>query len=531
MNKGNWLSDPAAPLRTLSAGLGDQAPDWAAREELNQLRFRNDNFSRDAAAALTLEHLVPLAEAYGDALRCRFLLGDLPALEVTPDLNEAALAAFRETTEDSPTVTFDFVLNKQALLNSWLGPAAGPCRTFLYLFPRALERLLRIPPDKLRDLEKLLWDEKPARKALILVPDHDIRLDGPYLAVIGGDRVSQWRRFARGEGGEEHEDETDEKRLAFITQTRSNVLKWDEVWADGLTPLHLKLEGDRGPDDVPIGALLEGHLLNLVILYTGDRTRRRDGRLVTNYAGAQRSVNISLLATEDLDDTPPSAGLDALLEIFEWAYDRDFYGDKLPLVQVAMTQALHAAEPEARTHLLLQNGPSIYEGLQYHWKALIEKKVDIYVSQVRALEDYVGETVQAFADQVSEMIDDLTKNMLAAVGVIVGSLVGSLFKDTFDPTVLSVGMALYGFYLVAFPLGYGLSHRWEAYEALKDAFGARRERFEALLYDERVTEIVGDRIRDSQRRFERWYARVRWAYLTLAALVALAAILTTIVWW
>ena len=529
MNKANWLNDPAAPLRTFSAGLGDLAPDWAAREELNQLRYRDDAFSRDAAAALTLEHLAPMAEAYGGALRCRFLLGNLPALDIGADLGEAALAAFRNITEDSPTVVFDFVLNKQELLESWLGPVPSACRPFLYLFPRALERLFQISPERLRDLEKLLWDEEPAQKALILAPAHEIGLDGPYLAVIGGDRVGRWRSFARGEGDEEDEGKVGEKRLAFINETRSNLLKWDEVWVDSLTPLHLKLEGERGPDDVPIGALLRGHLLNLVILYTGDRTRRRDRRLVTTYAGAQRSVSVPLLAPQELE-VPYDQGLDALVEVFEWSYDRNFYGDKLPLVQVAVTQALHAAQAEVRSQLLLENGSSIHEGLQYHWKALIERKVDAYVSQVRALEDYVGETVQAFVDQASEMIDDLTKNMLAAVGVIVGSLVGSLFKGTFDPVVLSVGMALYALYVLAFPLGYGLAHRREAYKALKDAFEARRQRFEALLYRERVGEIVGDRIRQSQERFERWHARVRWAYLTLVALAALAAILTSIIW-
>ena len=64
MSQENWLNDPAAPLRTFSEGLGDMVPEWSDREELDKLRYRRDDFSRDVAAALTLEHLVRLAKAH-----------------------------------------------------------------------------------------------------------------------------------------------------------------------------------------------------------------------------------------------------------------------------------------------------------------------------------------------------------------------------------------------------------------------------------------------------------------------------------
>jgi hypothetical protein len=533
MTKENHLKDPAAALRAFSAGLGDAAPDWAAREGLGELRYRREDLSRDVATALTLDQLCPLAEAYRDALRCRFLLGGMVVLDVGPGLGEGDLVSFREDTADSPTVVLDVVLDKDALLQSWLEDIPDRCHPFLYLFPAALERLFRVPPDKLSDLEHLLWGEDAASKAVILVPDRDVWLNGPYLAVIGGDGVSQWRQALPAgratDGPERYKngcDKVQDEGLSFIVETRANLLKWDEPWVNELTPRHLKLAGDGEPGDGPIAALLERHLVNLVLLYTADRSRRRDGAIWATYAGDQYRAELALLPTT-CPDPVPSGGARDLLEIFEWAYDPNFYGDKLPLVQVGIAQALQAAHAEVRPRLLLQNSPAIYEGLQYHWKAFVERKVDAYVTQVRALEDYVDETIQIFADQISDMIADLTKNMLAAVGVVVGSVIGSLFKESFSPLILSIGLFIYTLYIFLLPLRFGMPHRWEAYQALRDDFVDRRRRFEALLFEDRVKKIVGDRIDDSQERFERWFTKAKRAYVDLivAALVAAAVAL------
>jgi hypothetical protein len=288
MNDESWLTDPAAPLRAFSQALGDWTPDWAAREELEQLRYRREDFSRDVAAGLTLEQLRPLAEAYGDALRCRFLLGAMPALEVGPDLDVTDLDEFRAITEDSPTVVFDFALDKRRLLQNWLDDLPDRCRPFLYLFPGALERLLKIPLGRLRDLEKLLWAADPAQKVLILVPGHDIWLDGPYLALVGGERVAQWRQVLSQEDQgltDDANEDDDGDPLRFIVKARASMLKWDQPWVDNLTPLHLKLEGEGGPDGVPIATLLKQHLVNLVMLYTADRSLEREGELLATYVG------------------------------------------------------------------------------------------------------------------------------------------------------------------------------------------------------------------------------------------------------
>src|SRR5215211_5843622 len=95
------------PLLTFGDALGEAQPDWTQKEQLNQLTHYDTNFSRGVAATLTLAQLKPLAEAYGDALVCRFSLGDLVALDVTPSLDQEALDAFHEETKLTPTLKFE----------------------------------------------------------------------------------------------------------------------------------------------------------------------------------------------------------------------------------------------------------------------------------------------------------------------------------------------------------------------------------------------------------------------------------------
>jgi hypothetical protein len=128
--------------------------------------------------------------------------------------------------------------------------------------------------------------------------------------------------------------------------------------------------------------------------------------------------------------------------------------------------------------------------LHWHWKAFIENKVDAYMSQVQALEDYVASTVQAFTGQVSALIKSLSDTMLAAVGALLGSFIAALFKDKFDPTIFVIGMLIY----------------------------AQR------LYPENVDEIVGGQVAKSRRHFRRWF----WATILAYAVVVFAAVMTAV---
>ena len=516
MMNAHGLSNPAGPLLAFGEALDIASDVWVEREELEQITYTDSEFSREKATSLTLEQITLLLDAYGDALTCHFRLGDLVVLDIVSDLKEASLKTFRDMTQDSPTVAFEFRLDKKRLVESWLGSMPG-YRLFLYLFPKALESLLTID---LGRLESLLWGSKSetAHKVILLVPDHEIWLDGTYLAVLGGERIGHWREVIS-------QPQRESDALRNMYETCQKNLNWQMPWLKHLTPLHLKVDGQI-PRNYSITKALLIHQVNSIILYTADRTvgDKHKPRLAT-YAGASQSVEMALGNPTDPIGEKALAGVSNLMEMLEWTYDPKWSADRLPLVQIGVAQALHAASPADRYQLLMHNAANIFEGLQWHWKAFIDRKMDAYMSQVQALEDYVADTVKAFADEISSMIKSLSDTMLVAVGVLLGSFIAALFKDEFNPTIFIIGMLVYAVYVLMFPLAYNMLHQWQRYKALRDNFNVRKGRFVERLYTDKVDEMVGAQVTDSQCSFKWWF------YVTLATYILVTIFAIGAAWW
>jgi len=509
------FTNPAKPLLAFGKAL-DIAPDvWVKNESLDQIEYTDYNFRQVMAKKLTIDLITSLRDAYGDALICRFRLGDLPVLDINLNTDAKSLEEFRDAIRDSPTIVFKFTLNKTRLVENWLGNEPD-YRVFLYLFPNALENFLN---SNLSQLESLLWglELETAHKVVLLVPDREIWLDGLYLAVLGGEQIEHWREAVSKppHNGDEL------KNMYKICQKN---LKWQVPWLKHLTPLHLRVDGKISGDDSIFKKILV-HQVNSIILYTADRTVGDNNKpILSTYAGANHSVELTLKNPADPIEEKVLAGVSNLMEMLEWAYNSTWSADRLPIVQIGVAQALHAASPLDRYHLLLHNAPNIFDGLKWHWKAFIEGKVDSYMSQIHALEDYVADTVQTFADQITDMIKNLSNTMLAAVGVLIGTFIAALFRDKFDPNIFTIGMVVYALYVLIFPLCYNMKHQCEQYQALRDNFKMRQIRFEERLYPEKVNIIVGTQITDSQHRFKRWFYATLVAYIMVIVL-AIAAVL------
>jgi hypothetical protein len=106
---------------------------------------------------------------------------------------------------------------------------------------------------------------------------------------------------------------------------------------------------------------------------------------------------------------------------------------------------------------------------------------------------------------------------------VIGSFVAAIFKDPFKPMVFRIGMIGYAGYVLFFPLIYNMLNQWAAYRALSNGFKLRRERFEVVLFPDRVNKIVGDQIKGAERRFQRWFWAAVIAYVALIVLAVVAA--------
>ena len=513
-----WPEHPVAPLLTFAAQIGIPKEELRQGEGPAALTFNDEQLPVTPLKSLSLEQIRSLADAYGPALDCKVFLGGMPVLVFKPDLTEEEVQAFRKEVGLSPTVELNLKIDKYRLVEDWLGDVAT-CRPFLFLFPEKVVSLLQREPESLR---AELWEESPGDKVLLLVPDRPVHLDGPYLAILGGDAIGNWQEVVANVAP----DATTVKRMHDSCR---DLVRWRDLSLGCLTPLHLDMEGEL-PPDADIAEALLVHRANLFMLYTADQVvLRDDGSLEATYAEANQKATVPFcnLGSSWGDDAWAAGG--SLTELVRWTYDRsenrNWAEDRLPLVQVAVCQALRATRPQDRCSLLVRIAPDLLDELQWLWKDFVGQELEKYTTKVKDLEDHVEKAVTAYADEVSGMIDSLSKTMLAAVAAVLGSFIGAVLSDDFDAGIFAIGMLTYAAYVFLFPLLYNMIHVWGRYRFMKEGFAERRQRFEKRLYRDNVQAIVGKRVDQSEKRFVDWF----WLTVLSYLLLVVAAVAATIV--
>lgn len=515
----NASDNPAQSLLQLSVALGDHSPDFSAHERLTEIRFYNEEFPVSPLANLEFETLAAMRETYGDCLQLRVSLGDLPLLDVQDNFSRSAFDQFQNELDNTSTVVLDLVLDKTCYARRLLGKVPDSCRPILYFYPGRLNHYLTAAD--LTDLESDLWPDGTV-KALLLVPEYDIWMNGPYLAVMGSRYRERWAEALS------EPTEADANRLENIYTEARGLLRWEERWLTHLTPAHLQIpsntESDRRAHDLFLRPL-QIHLANAILLYTAERTVKKDGRFVSTYATTRATVKLPHLHPDaEHENDILSSGVGGLWKIFEWAYDATWsLSERQPVVQIGIVNTLQAVHPDRQDDLLLENAPRIRDDLKWHWRELLEDKVDTYLGQVQEVENYVSEAVTSHNEQVTQLVKGVSETMLAAVGVTLASFVAALFKDNFDVTVFRIGVWAYVLYVFFFPLLYSLSNQVGRYRALERQLQYRRRGFDQRLHPDRVAEIVGDEVKVSRRRFWFWFRVTVTVYFVVIAVAIIAA--------
>jgi hypothetical protein len=519
------IFNPNGPLLTLSAALGEAAPNWADGEELNQLR-RLISIDREIAINLQLEHLLPLVQLYGEALFCRFLVGERIVLDVNQNINQEALTAFHDAIGDAQQIDLDIRIEKSRLAADWFNNLFSACqfsnRLFLYMFPERLGSF--IGNCNLTQLEERLWNGHLSERIVLFIPNQEICILGPYILVIGGEFLkhppaSILNNQMKGE-----------EELARVYGECQETLKWQKPWIGNLTPWHLYTES-LNSEITAIGNSLRVHFCNLFLLYTADRTTEKNNQsgektLFSSYTTSQQTVDVGYDKASPWDiGSIPNDNFNALLHIFEWSYHAQWKAnDRLPLVQIGIVEALKGTANPSRFKLLLENSPTIFENITWHWKAFIEGKIDAYADQIQNLEEQVGKTVTAYSEQISAIIASLTETLLAAIAVVLGSFIASLFQDKFNPTVFKIGVIIYAIYVFFFPLLYNMIHRYGTIKTIEMEFETQKGWIKKRLPPDRVQTIVDEsQIKHNKKRFCRWFWPTVIIYLLICGLLILAA--------
>jgi hypothetical protein len=486
-----------------------------SQEEPEKISLYVQSFSKDTFYNVSMPVLQSLTENYSDAFTAKFsFAGDF--LEVNSELNETKFDGFRELVKDTSELEFEFKLDKKKLAENINGQLSSlnttvdfVYKTFIYLFPESLIRFLSSPIEK---IESILWNLGQFSKAIILIPGYEIFLNGSHLSVIGGNLLKDFNKVLISN--------TPSPNIALMYDQCQELLRWKGFDLKYLTPLHFKIEEDSSSEDI-ISKLIYFHQSRMIIFYSAEQVIfRNSSQYLATYSGEKqrKEILVDYSLIQDLSCQEIRIHTNKLLERIEWIYFSSYREDALHFLQLVIVRTLQISESDECFELILKKSSYINDELKWLWKAFIEKKIDSYMEQVKSLEDYVSITTQSFSDQVSSMVKSVSETMLAAVGIALASFIAALFKDGFNPTVFRIGIIAYGIYVLIFPLIYNMCYQQQYFRTLSTNFSRRRKRFELLLDEIKVSEIIDIQVKESEKRFKDWTRIICSTYIIVAIL-------------
>lgn len=500
--------------------------EWPSLEELTTIRCSGREISWGIVKSLDLAVVRSAMTIFQGSLACRIHLDRAITLTLSPTFDQADLDTFLAATQDSPTLSLDLDLNKVALAGIWLEERPG-CRIILFLFEESLRALLA------RDIERVERDfflDGQRRKTILVLSSHDLFLDGPHLAIVGGIGLDAWATI-------QSTSPSESARASRAHTTRLKNLNWQKEWVESITPFHLTPEYlDQNsrpsrilPQDSRLIDILHTQFANLAIMFTAQRSEQGQGVPVSTYSIASRAISVSLRQPSATLSDVERSGVYDLLRVLDWAYEEEHPSSRFAFIQDIYVRELLAVDEDQRYGKLLQSSGNVIAQLEWRWEFFIKDRVDAYLAQVRDLENDVDKSVQSFADQLATLTKSLTDAMLGAVAAVITVLIASVIKEKFNPWLFSLGIAAYGVYVYVFHVRYGLSYQNDRFEAIQKDFGARKKRFSERIHADQVKDVVGDRITESETRWGTWYERTKEAYRWLLIVLGIFILIAVIV--
>lgn len=545
-----WI-DPADPLKKFLAALGFDAsrkfnewPDTLTFDDPNfqtdKLTLSTEPLARQAQLTGLDRVMQDLKEKYGATLTLQ-LNADPYELNIH-DYTPQKLEDFCDMVAGNP-FNVHIQLEKKELAAHW-DIAADTVDFKVFLFPEALARSLLVP---LTDLEQGDDALMPAftgeKKLIILVPDHNIALNGEYLAVLGGDAVANWKSYLPTE-----KPEIGRKKIAAI-QGQLEETRWTDISLTHLTPLQLNVACDPAvtPDKSDdVANALYSQLLACSLLYFANNSisnqRKKtlegadpgadDHSWVASFEADKYFAEIEVGDTRKIIGTLTSTNPENPLQspqtigdLVTWIYKEDRgSGNRREVLQAVIANSLQDNKPADNLRELVRRAPEISARVKRRWDDFIGEKLNKYFSQIKDLENSVDATTKSYNEQVQALTKTLIDSMLAAVGVIVGSFIAAVFKSPFVEYVFRIGAGIYLGYLAVFPIGIGLVSARQRFNDSSAAFKKRTEAFSKRLTKTEVDAIVGSAIKDREAWFRSWFRFTTGLYV-----LVFVAVLTAII--
>lgn len=556
----NTWNNPAGPLNQLAETLGFDIAKLKLNEWPDELNYSDEHFPADQLILPgdqgdrnkkldALDRVFnKLVEKYGSAISFQLDLGPV-YLKVDSTYNKSLLDAFCNDIAGSPVVEFHLKIKKKELAALW--GFNHPRAIFkVFLFPEALIRALAAPLTELENGDDALMKRLTGeQKLLILAPDHEIALNGDYLAVLGGNTISRWAEYLPATRPGDARD-----KVSFVHSNATAQPKWSNISLNHLTPLHLSVDwttpqhetGNPPHRDDGIARNLYAQLLACTLLYLASHSRGKepedandaaapgeaDHSWIATFAADKYLARVEVGDTNTIAETMIAVGGDTpwdlakiIGELAQWTY-KEIRGvaNRLNVLQAVVARSLQDKRPSDNLQEIIRRAPDIFERVQRRWDAFIDEKLDKYFSHIKELEQTVETTTKTYNEQVNTITKALTENMLGAVAVVVGSFLAAIFKSPFETYIFRFGTGIYIVYLIIFPIAIGLLSAWQNFRDSRDAFEKAKRKFINLLSQPEVEQIVGDTVRSSGQRFARWFAGTISIYAAVVVLLILATL-------
>lgn len=492
--KAALLLDSVRALHAFADKIGLPKEELEKGETVDRLTVFDEEFPAARLTSLAIQDITNLITAFGDAIRFAIRVGEYELFTACEAHMPTDLSSLKEVQRHG-VVTLELDCDKERLrlLNRWDDPGK---RYRLFFHEHRFVQILSGSLAEPSQLESLLWHNNAANRVVVLLPDNPIQLVGPFLAIFGGTQLARADEI-------ESVSEEEVQRAAWVHSACRDAIRWEQSYTSFLVPRHLRIGGDFTSDLVTTAILT--HWANLSVLFTADRVRSKETRLVATYATERMRCDIELMTEIGDGGFPFRTSVGALGDVAEWAYDEKWGDDRLRMVQIGIARAMSNAEQPRKCASLVIQSPGIREELGWRWKTFISDEIERFCEDEQKLEDQVAHTVEAFDGEVADMIKSLSATVLAAVGVLIGSIIAAAFKGGFDATVFSIGTWSYVVYVAVFPGIYNMTHHALRFQTCSATFENRRKRFGRLLAPDVVENVIGGRVSLAKRRFCSWF--------------------------
>ena len=403
-----------------------------------------------AAQSITLAPLRGMIDERGDAISLR-VSSDYGIREFSSQnsaIDEGQFTNFKKDLDAAAagdTIRVRLTIDKDLFVRAQLAPRAP---IVVYLFASNLRRALA---GSFAEITEIFFAHGP-QCCCLLLEEERFTLRGPYFAIWGAEICeSAYREFGIAS----------DRRLREAELIRQEQVSWLDFHTE-ITPYQFFIAERTDPANALCAVVAELQYL-LALVYLADSVRWSGSQYVAAFSGPERT---EISASRPALTVPQNTS--GVLRLFIWAYSGRS-ADKLPILRSVISSTL--SQDRNANYVLLSSGAQrVFEAARSNYAAFVSGFVTKYFDKLRDVDAYVRGIALEIANRVSDLVKNLTTNLLATVGVVVGGFIAYALDKKSSPRLLSLGLQVYGAYILLFPFVYSL-----IFQGLVDYLITRRE--------------------------------------------------------